>query len=72
MIFQTRSEKTGLDYFRNMRDAMNAAFYDRSIWKISFDAKNGDRIRLVRINDSNNWMYEELLTDKDLKQPARR
>lgn len=54
---QTRSEKSGLGYHENLRDALNASERDRTIWKISFDAF-GENIRLVR--DGDDWFYDPI------------
>lgn len=48
MQVQTRSEETGLRYFSKVVDAMEIARQDRTIWKISFTAANGEAIRLIR------------------------
>lgn len=48
MSFQTRSEENGLEWYDTLREAINAATKDGSIWKISFQSISGERIRLVR------------------------
>ncbi len=61
MEVQTRSEETGLA----SHDSLDAAFYaaklDPTIWKISFNAEDGSRIRLVK-HDDDMWIYEPLLS----------
>lgn len=44
---QTRSEDTGLQHFASVRDAIEAAERDETIWKISFNL-GAERIRLVK------------------------
>lgn len=56
--FQTRSEENGLQFFSSLKDALNTAEKDQSIWKISFSLPNGERVRLVRIVE---WKYEWVL-----------
>lgn len=49
MEFQTRSEETGLRFFSSLKDAMEAAEKDSTIWKISFSVGE-ERVRLVKAN----------------------
>lgn len=51
MEYQTRSEENGINYFDTLGDVMKAAKNDITIWKISFDSKSDERIRLVRGED---------------------
>lgn len=48
MDFQVRSEETGIRYFPTLKQAYEDAHTDTTVWKISFDTKNGERVRLVR------------------------
>jgi len=65
MIVQTRSEKNGLMEFPTVSDAMKAEESDPSIWKISFELPNGERVRLVKVRNLAGsiqaWIYEPLL-----------
>jgi hypothetical protein len=56
MKYQTRSEETGLAEYPKLSEAFEAGEKDPSIWKISWaDDENGERIRLVRVGDTNYW-----------------
>lgn len=46
--YQTRSETNGIVYFLTLKDALDAAKKDGTIWKISFWSASEERIRLVR------------------------
>jgi len=46
--YQTRSEENGIVFFETMKEALDAALIDGSIWKISFWSASQERIRLVR------------------------
>ena len=60
MEIQTRSEMNGLKFYKSLSYAFRAAKHDPTIWKISFNAEDGSRIRLVRT--SQGWVYEDILT----------
>lgn len=77
MQFQTRSEENGLNYFSTLNDALLAAACDNSVWKISFQLENGERVRLVRYEDRSKWIYESplpfpIVLDKILKELAKK
>lgn len=57
---QTRSEVTGIRNFPQIAEAMFAAKDDLTIWKISFNAANGDRVRLVRFQNTE-WIFDPIL-----------
>ena len=59
-MIQTRSEENGIDTLETLEKAISEAKRDPSIWKISFNAANGERIRLVK-NDRGNWILENLI-----------
>lgn len=59
--FQTRSEENGLQFFSSLKDALNTAEKDQSIWKISFSLPNGERVRLVSHTlQSSKWTLEQM------------
>lgn len=59
--FQTRSEESGLQFFSSLKDALNEAEKDKSIWKISFSLPNGERVRLVSHTLQNSkWTLEQM------------
>lgn len=50
-LYQTRSEENGIENHTSVDKALKRGEEDGTIWKISFEAANGDRIRLVRSKD---------------------
>jgi len=65
---QVRSEETGLRYFRTVAQAFKYAEEDKTVWKVSFEAASGERVRLVRSpprlrapGESDLWRYEDLM-----------
>lgn len=58
MEIQTRSEMNGLRFYRTLESAFADALYDKTVWKISFNAEDGSRIRLIRTPDG--WIYEDI------------
>lgn len=61
-MFQTRSEKTGLDNHPTFEQAHVAALEDVTIWKISFSIGE-ERVRLLRFGTDTEplWKYEPIL-----------
>ena len=59
-MFQTRSEENGIQTYITLIEALDMARRDNTIWKISFDAFNGERIRLVKTIEG--WTYENVIT----------
>lgn len=64
---QTRSEETGLNQFNSIKEAMEAAHKDSTIWKVSFSVGN-ERVRLIKqvLRSSANvsivwWKYEPIM-----------
>ena len=57
---QTRSEDTGLRLFPTFAEAIEHASKDKTVWKISFNLPNGERMRLVKLNawNGDRWEYE--------------
>lgn len=53
MLFQLRSEDTGIINANTFKEALSKANDDRTIWKISFNLENGEHVRLVRCNGAN-------------------
>lgn len=56
--FQVRSEETGLNNFATLDEALQAADRDRTIWKISFAAPSGERVRLIKENGE--WLFRPI------------
>jgi len=66
-MIQTRSESNGLQYCMSIKEAFDEAKRDHTIWKISFNAEDGSRVRLV-LRESpectiDTWCYEPLLAE---------
>lgn len=70
-MYQTRSEENGILYCGSIYSALEAAKKDKSIWKISFNAFNGERIRLVRLTHPDaeaQYFVLEQLADEVMKE----
>lgn len=67
-MIQVRSEETGIQEFETITHAMAEAVRDPTIWKISFNAENGERARLVRSQSfdcGERWVWEPILSESD-------
>jgi len=53
---QTRSEETGLKFHKTIREALDYAEKDKTVWKISFSIGK-ERVRLVR---GQKYIYKEM------------
>lgn len=62
---QTRSETDGLRLFPSLKEAMDHAARDESVWKVSFSLPTDERVRLVRREDG--WLYEPIDIDSLVK-----
>jgi len=70
---QTRSEENGLRYFPTLKDAIQHALSDKTVWKISFSLPNGEQVRMVAqiafedIQGDNvyDWVYEPIFLGQD-------
>jgi len=66
-MIQTRSETTRILAHTSIELAFDAARRDNTIWKISFDAKDKSRVRLVKEHLGTHklsralWIYEPIL-----------
>lgn len=60
--YQTRSEMNGINFHHSLRDAIEEAKKDLTIWKISWSQPNAERIRLVRF-DNKLWIYEPIMEE---------
>lgn len=56
MEVQTRDETGGLKFHSSLSAALKESRRNPSVWKISFNAEDGTRVRLVRSRDG--WMLE--------------
>lgn len=59
--FLLRSEETGATFAETLEEAFEKAKEDKTIWKISFDSANGDRVRLVTHDNGVTWVCEPVL-----------
>jgi hypothetical protein len=57
--FQTRSEETGSNYFDSLKDALEYAEKNESVWKISFSVGK-ERVRLERTT-ADEWIYSPIM-----------
>lgn len=65
-LFQTRSEEHGIAHWVTLEQALRKAETDLTIWKISFAAPDGSRVRLLRYGNSpDTWMLR--LMEDELK-----
>ena len=62
MKYQTRSEVNGINFHLTLEEAFQRAEVDDSIWKISFNAEDGTRVRLIRTNEG--WTYQDILGNR--------
>lgn len=58
---QIRSETWGITTVPTIREAMRRAKADPTIWKISFDAESGERVRLTFDELTEFWIYDDIL-----------
>jgi hypothetical protein len=68
---QTRSEMNGLVFFDTVAEAIRHAEIDDTVWKISFDASTGERIRLVR-EHGHTWVYDPIVLPTPPKPMGRK
>lgn len=71
-LVQTRSEENGIRDFDTVKEAIAHAKEDETVWKISFLAASGERVRLINTstglvdkflanyNIKNRWEYEPI------------
>lgn len=67
-MIQTRSNDGGLAIYPTLADAFRAAEKDPEIWKISFDGKSEERVRLIRTEGG--WLYEDIYGNRHEKKEA--
>lgn len=58
---QIRSHVFGSITVPTIREALRRAYADDSIWKISFDSESGERVRLVKDELTEFWVYDDVL-----------
>jgi len=58
MEVQTRSQTGDIRFYNTLESALADAQKDTKVWKVSFNAEDGSRIRLIRTIES--WVYENI------------
>lgn len=59
-MIQTRDAEGALRYYQTLKEAMEYANSNLSIWKVSFNCESGERVRLVR-DEEDTWVYEPIM-----------
>ena len=59
MEVQTRSQTGEIRFYNTLESALADAQTDVKVWKVSFNAEDGTRIRLVRTIEG--WTYESVM-----------
>jgi hypothetical protein len=64
---QIRHENGGLRFFPNLKEAVEFAKNDASVWKISFSLPNGERVRMIRETSQveARWMYDPIILPEE-------
>jgi hypothetical protein len=62
METQTRAHDGELKRYDSLVDAMKFAKANPQVWKVSFNAYDGTRVRLVRTTIG--WIYEDIMTEE--------
>ena len=62
MNYQTRSEETGLKFFRTKEEAFAYASIDSTVWKISWNHSLSDSVRMVKQSDGT-WKQQSLVDE---------
>jgi hypothetical protein len=61
---QTRDDLGDLEYFSTLAAAIDYGKIHPNVWKISFSIGSGERVRLIRNEDTtypwNEWVYEPI------------
>jgi len=61
MEIQTSSQTGDIRFYRTLESALTEAQLDTKVWKVSFNAEDGTRIRLVRTIEG--WVYENVMSE---------
>jgi hypothetical protein len=67
MEVQVRSEETGIKTFPTVKEAMDYAEKDDTVWKVSFSISTGERVRLTRYDGHSPFEYEPMEIDWERK-----
>lgn len=62
MEIQTRSSTGEIRFYNSLESALSDAKTDTKVWKVSFNAEDGTRIRLVRTIEG--WVYENVVSEE--------
>jgi len=61
MEIQTRSQTGEIKFYNSLTSALADAKEDKKVWKVSFNAEDGERIRLIRTIEG--WVYENVMSE---------
>ena len=61
---QTRDEDGSLLYFDSVSEAFRYANDTPSVWKVSWDDLDGDRLRFVRTSTDDGWRYSPITAEE--------
>ncbi len=68
IMYQTRRHSGLINQFNSFHDALNDA-KDLTVWKISFTLPTGERIRLIREGDfeefPGHWIYSPIINEDE-------
>lgn len=56
MAVQTRNELGALQLFPTIEEALEHAKANPNVWKISFASESGERVRFVRVYQTNQFL----------------
>ncbi len=62
---QTRAANGSLRYFDTINEAFDWSEIDSTVWKISFPLPTGERVRLVKNYEREQWVYEDIMKEVD-------
>lgn len=61
MKVQTRNSEGELQFFDTVKEAFDHADEDQTVWKVSFDAEDGSRVRFVESPSKDGWVFEPII-----------
>lgn len=59
---QLRTYDGGLSYYPTLVEALKAAEQNKEVFKLSFNAATGERVRLIR-SDNGDWHFDPIVVD---------
>ena len=61
-MVQTRNEVSKILNHDTLEKAFDHTLLDTTVWKISFDAATGERVRLIKTSEG--WTYEDIMGER--------